>query len=151
MAATRSHTIFQRAFSSLCAHIRQCCLQKLSFDSTCLIFSTPLKHFSEHFLSSGEKARTNYCKCFPHFQSFALRWESRIRNISHTHHTGIHCFGACLTNLSPPDFSEADLAVLSCTPGREEAHLWIAYIYVKHSHPIKWELCDRYMERCQKL
>lgn len=89
---------------------------------------TLLWRFSKFWRKSQNK--TNNCKCFTHFQSFALRWESRITNISHTHHTGIHCFGACLTNLSPPDFSEADLAVLSCKPGRG-AHLWIAYISVK--------------------
>lgn len=147
MTATRSHAIFQRAFSSLCAQIRQCCLQKLLFDSTCLIFSTPLKR-------SRERASTKLnCKCFTHFQSFALRWESRIRNISHTHHTGIHCFGGLfdkpkarqfkvqillIGNFRPPHFSEADFATLSCTPGREEAHLWIVYMYVKRltSHQV---------------
>lgn len=115
---------------------------------------TPLWRFSKFWRKSQYK--TSNCKCSP------LKWESRIRNISHTYHIGNHCFGGLfdkhkarkftvqillIWNSSPPHFSEADLAILSCTPGRQEAYGLLIFT-LKDSHPIKWELCDRRMGRC---
>lgn len=146
------HPIFQRAFRSLVhksdnATFRNSYLTAHAWSFQ--ILSNTLWRFSKFWRKSQYK--TSNCKCFTHFQSFPLEWESRIRNISHTDPIGIHCFGGLLDkhkarkftvqillilNSSPPHFSEADLAILSCTPGRQEAYGLLVF-RLKDSHPIK--------------
>lgn len=139
MATTWSHAIFQRAFSSLmCTNQTMLPSETLTWQHMPDLFNssqTLLWRFSKFCRKSQYK--TINCKCFTHFQTFRVRWESKIRNISHMHHTGIHCFGALfdkpkarhfkvqillIWNFRPPHFSEADFTILSCTPGRGEAH-----------------------------
>jgi len=79
-----------RYFSEPLAHsqaqTRQRSLQKLLFDGTRLIFSTPLKHSSEDFISSGEKPSTKIIVVnASHFHSFPLKWKNEFSNISHMH------------------------------------------------------------------
>lgn len=108
---------------------------------------------SEDFLSSGEKASTKLVTVNASHIFRASHWSGRAG--LETFHTQIPLVStalvAYLTNIkarkftvqillilnsSPPHFSEADLAILSCTPGRQEAYGLLVF-RLKDSHPIK--------------